>query len=341
MTTTDGTEGTVLVTGGSGFLGGRAIIDLLGRGYEVRTTIRDMSKAERIERNISDEIGRPVDLEFFEADLASASGWEEAVTGCRYVLHIASPFPPGKPKDPQELIRPAVTGATRVVGAALEAGVERVVMTSSVAAIRGSEFPSDAPYTEEDWTDVETVSAYAQSKTLAERAAWDLVHSRGERERLAVINPSAILGPVMPDDDSFSLEAIERLLKGMPGVPKIGFSWVDVRDVSAAHLAAMEKPEAGGHRYIASGPFRWLIEVSEILRERVPDLASKAPTRTVPKPIVRIAGIFDPGVRALINDIGRRSEFDTSSARDVLGVEARPVEETIVDCARSLAARDA
>ncbi|MCB0829464.1 MAG: NAD-dependent epimerase/dehydratase family protein, partial [Solirubrobacterales bacterium] len=244
MTATDGAKGTVLVTGGSGFLGGRAIIDLLERGYEVRTTVRDKSKGPRIEENISNEIGRPAGIEFFEANLDSDEGWPEAVSGCRYVLHIASPFPPNRPKDPQELIKPAVGGATRVINAALDAGVERVVMTSSVAAIRGGENQEDRDYTEDDWTNVDAVAAYPQSKTLAEQAAWDLVEKRGEREKLATICPSAILGPVMPDDDSFSLEAIERLLNGMPAVPEIGFSWVDVRDVSAAHIAAMEKPEA-------------------------------------------------------------------------------------------------
>ena len=340
MTATDGAKGTVLVTGGSGFLGGRAIIDLLERGYDVRTTVRSKSKGPRIEENISNELGRPAGIEFFEADLSSDQGWTEAVAGCRYVLHIASPFPPNKPKDPQELIKPAVDGATRVIGAALDAGVERIVMTSSVAAIRGGENPEDRFYTEDDWTDVDAVAAYPQSKTLAEQAAWDLVDQRGERHKLATICPSAILGPVMPDDDSFSLEAIQRLLGGMPAVPEIGFSWVDVRDVSAAHIAAMEKPEAGGQRFIASGPFLWLLEVSKIRKEKLPDLASKAPTRKAPKFMVRIMAIFDPGARALIQDIGQRNDFDTTRATEVLGITARPVEETIVDCAKSLAARN-
>ncbi|MBN8868127.1 MAG: aldehyde reductase [Solirubrobacterales bacterium] len=339
MTTESGLRRKVLVTGGSGFLAGRAIIDLLERGYEVRTTVRDLAKEPRVRENIAAGLGREPEIEFFQADLSSDEGWSEAVAGCAYVLHIASPFPPGKPKDPQELIRPAVEGATRVIGAALDAGVERVVMTSSVAAIRGGENQENRPYIEEDWTDVARVSAYPQSKTLAELAAWELVDSRGEREKLAVINPSAILGPVLPDDDSFSLEGIQRLLDGMPAVPRIGFSWVDVRDVSAAHVAAMEKPEAGGGRYIVSGPFLWLLEVSEILRERVPEIAAKAPTRTAPKPLVRLMAIFDSGARALIGDIGKRNDFDTTRAREVLGVEARPVEETIVECAKSLNAR--
>ncbi len=341
MTTATGIGERVLVTGGSGFLGGRTIIDLLERGYEVRATVREASKGPRVEANISGELGREAGIEFFEADLSADDGWAEAVAGCRYVLHIASPFPPARPKDPQELIRPAVDGATRVITAALDAGAERVVMTSSVAAIRGSDVPPGHLFTEDDWTNVETVAPYAQSKTLAEDAAWALVDSRGERERLAVINPSAILGPVLPDDDSFSLEGIERLLNGMPGVPRIGFSWVDVRDVSAAHIAAMEKPGAGGQRFIASGPFLWLLEVSQLLREKLPELAGKAPTRTVPKPLVRLMALFDPGARAVIGDIGKRSDFDTSRARAVLGIEPRPVEETIIECAKSLASRGA
>lgn len=340
MTATEGAKGTVLVTGGSGFLAGRAIIDLLERGYQVRSTIRDPAKGARIEENISAQVGRPAEIEFFEAHLDSEEGWREAIEGCRYVLHIASPFPPAKPKDPRELIGPAVDGATRVIDVALDAGVERIVMTSSVAAIRGSGTPKGSAYVEEDWTDVEKVAAYAQSKTLAELAAWELVEVRRERQRLAVINPSAILGPILPDDDSFSLEGIQRLLDGMPAVPKIGFSWVDVRDVSAAHIAAMEKPEAGGRRFIVSGPFLWLLEVSAILRENLPEIAAKAPARTAPKFMVRLMSIFDPGARAVIHDIGRRSDFDTRRAREILGIEARPIEETIVRCAESLAARD-
>lgn len=339
MTVTEGLGGKVLVTGGSGFLAGRTIIDLIDRGYDVRTTVRDLPKGPRIEENISDVLGRPAGIEFFEADLTSDRGWAEATADCRFVLHIASPFPPSSPKDAQELIRPAVDGATRVIDAALDAGVERVVMTSSVAAIRGGGTAKSGAYTEDDWTNVETVGAYAQSKTLAEEAAWALVDRRGEREKLAVINPGAILGPVMADDDSFSLQGIQRLLDGMPAAPKIGFSWVDVRDVSAAHLAAMEKPEAGGQRFIAASRFLWLLEVSAILRERVPELARKAPTRTAPKFMVRIMGLFDPGARALLGDIGQRSDFDTTRAETVLKVTTRPVEETIVDCAKSLAAR--
>ena len=179
------------------------------------------------------------------------------------------------------------------------------------------------------------------SKVVRLNVATDEVWSdqRGERQKLATICPSAILGPVMPDDDSYSLEGIQRLLDGMPAVPEIGFSWVDVRDVSAAHIAAMEKPEAGGQRFIASGPFLWLLEVSEILREKLPELAKKAPTRKAPKFMVRIMAIFDPGARPLIADIGQRNDFDTTRAKEVLGVEARPLEETFVECAESLAAR--
>lgn len=341
MTATDASADTVLVTGGSGFLAGRAIIDLIEQGYAVRATVRNLGKGSRVEENISAELGRPAGLEFSAADLTSDEGWTEAVAGCRFVLHIASPFPPAKPKDPQELIRPAVDGATRVIEAALEADVERIVMTSSVAAVHGRGTQKARSYTEDDWTNVETVGAYAQSKTLAEEAAWALVERRGEREKLAVINPGAVLGPVMADDDSFSLEGIQRLLDGMPAAPKIGFNWVDVRDVSAAHLAAMKRPEAGGQRFITAGPFMWLLEVSRVLREELPELARKAPTRGAPNLMIRIMALFDPGTRALVGNLDQRFDFDTSRAREVLGIETRPIEETIVECAESLAARSA
>lgn len=333
---------TVLVTGGSGFLGGHTVNQLLDQGYRVRTTVRDESKAPKVREAVTADIANP-DLAFFEADLGSDDGWSEAVAGSEYVLHIASPFPAAQPKDPQELIGPARDGALRVLKAALDAGVKRIVMTSSVAAIKNSSGPSRAePYTEDDWTDPEMpgLSPYAQSKTIAERAAWDLVEQSGDQDRLAVVNPSAILGPLLGNEESTSLQIVQRMLDGMPGVPRLGFSYVDVRDTADLHIRAMTSPEAGGKRFIASGPFLWMSEVAEILRAELPEEGAKAPTRSIPKPVVRILGIFDPAVRALVGDIGKESHFSAAQAKDILGWEARPVNETIADCARSLMARD-
>ena len=332
-------ETTVLVTGGSGFLGGHAVNQLLGQGYRVRTTVRDESKAPRVRSAVTAGIEGQPDLTFFEADLESDTGWDEAVAGCDYVLHIASPFPVAQPKDPQELIGPARDGALRVIKASLAAGVKRVVMTSSVAAIRnGNSPPLEVPYTEENWTDPDQpkLTPYSQSKTIAERAAWDLVKESGDEDRLATVCPSAILGPLLGDEDSSSLQIIQRMLDGMPGTPRLGFSYVDVRDTADLHIRAMDSPRAGGKRFIASGPFLWMSEVSEILRTELPEEAAKAPTRNVPKPLVRLMGIFDPAIRAIVPDIGKKSNFSAERAKDLLGWEARPINETIADCGRSL-----
>ncbi|MGB0121650.1 MAG: aldehyde reductase [Solirubrobacterales bacterium] len=336
-------EMTVLVTGGSGFLGGHAIVQLLELGYTVRTTVRDLKREPEVRASISLAVDAPGALTFFAADLGDDAGWTEAAAGCDYILHIASPFPNSQPKDPQELIVPARDGALRVVRAGLAAGVKRIVMTSSVAAIRGDGGPvRSAPYTEVDWTDPEApgISAYAQSKTLAERAAWDLVDESGDRDRLAVVNPSLILGPVLGNESSTSLEVIERMLKGMPAVPKLSFGYVDVRDVAAMHIAAMTSAEAGGERFIASGPSLWLDEVSAILREGLPEEAKKAPRRVLPKPLVRVLALFDPGIRSFLPDVGKQAILSAAKAESELGWKARPVAETVVECARSLVARN-
>ena len=334
---------TVLVSGGSGFLGGWCITTLIDQGHRVRTTIRDLDRAPDIRAKLCPNLDHPSRLEFFEADLTADAGWAEAVAGCDYVLHVASPFPDSQPKDPDELIVPARDGALRVIRAALQAGVKRVVMTSSTAAIRnGDDDSHSGPYTEEDWTDPDRpgLSPYPRSKTIAERAAWDLVDRSGDRDRLAVVNPSAILGPVQGDEMSFSLQIIQRMLKGMPGVPELGFGFVDVRDVADLHLRAMTSPEAGGQRFIASGPFLWLSEVSRILREALPEAAAKAPQRKVPKPVVRLMGLFDPGIRSIVGDIGHETSYSAAKAESVLGWKARPIEETIADCANSLIAKE-
>jgi dihydroflavonol-4-reductase len=329
---------TVLVTGGSGYLGGWCLVELLRRGYRVRATVRDVSREAEVRARLEPEIDAGDNLSVFAADLLSDEGWEQAVQGCDYVLHVASPFPPQQPKDPDELILPAREGTLRVLKAALDAGVGRIVVTSSIAAVGGSTDHASAPLTESDWTDPDhpKLTPYTRSKTIAERAAWDFVKERGAVEKLAVVNPGAILGPVLSDDRSYSLELIERLLKGMPGAPRIGFSIVDVRDVADLHIRAMTTPEAGGERFIAVARFQWLSEVATVLRDRLGPDAAKVPKRNVPDLVVRAMGIFDSGVRGVASQLGRKVEMSSAKAEAQLGWSPRPVEDTVTDCGRSL-----
>jgi nucleoside-diphosphate-sugar epimerase len=333
-------SGTVLVTGGTGFLGGWCVASLLERGHQVRTTVRDVAREQAV-RDAVQAAGVEADgrLDVVTADLTSDDGWPEAVAGCRHVLHVASPFPPVQPKDPDELIVPARGGALRVLRAALDAGVERVVMTSSIAAIRPTRASSATePYTEADWTDGNDSSRtpYVRSKTLAEQAAWQHVRDAGAQERLAVVNPGAIIGPVLNDDHSYSIQAIQRLLEGMPAAPKLGFSFVDVRDVADLHIRAMTADAAGGERFIATDEFLWFGEVAAVLRERLGKAARKAPTRVAPNIVIRAMALFDGGIRSVVGDLGQRSWFTSDKARSRLGWTTRPVADSIEDTGRSL-----
>jgi dihydroflavonol-4-reductase len=340
-----GEDQTVLVTGGSGFLGGWCVAELLRRGHSVRTTVRDLSREDEVRsrvRNLADgSPGAAADsrLTFVAANLHDDSGWEQAVDGCEHVLHVASPFPLVQPKDADELIVPARDGTLRVLRAALKAGAVRVVVTSSVAAVGGSAKGSGMPLDESDWTDLDdpSVSPYARSKTIAEHSAWDLAAEMGETGRLATVNPGAILGPVSGPDRSPSLEVVQRLLNGMPGTPRIGFNLVDVRDVADLQIRAMSDPEAGGRRLLSVRSFEWMADVAKVLRDQLGDQASKVPKRSVPDLMVRAMGLFDPGIRSVVGQLGRKQEY-SSAAAEALGWAPRPIDETIVDCARSMLA---
>ena len=331
---------TVLVTGGSGFLGSWCLVELLRRGYRVRATVRDSSREPQLRTILEPEVEAGDRLSVHVADLTDDAGWESAIAGCDYVLHVASPFPPQQPEDPNELILPAREGTLRVLGTALRAGVKRVVVTSSAVAVGNSGRPpaSGEAFTEEDWSDPANpdLTPYGRSKTIAERSAWDFVNERDETGRLTVINPSAILGPALSDDRSYSLQAIERLLEGMPGIPRLGFSFVDVRDVADLQLSAMTASEAAGERFLAAGPFLWMSEVAEILRDRLGPSAAKVPTRKVPNFVVRAMARFDPGLRTVVGDLGKRRLMSSEKAKTRLGWSPRPIEETVVDTAESL-----
>ena len=280
-------------------------------------------------------------LSVLKADLLSDEGWEEAVGGCDYVLHVASPFPPTEPKDADELIVPAREGTLRVLRVALAAGARRVVVTSSSGTVSANRDGKSAgrPLTEDDWTDPSSpqTRAYVRSKVLAERAAWELARADGAEDRLSVVLPGAILGPVLGPDLSYSVQAVERMLNGpMPGIPHLGFAFVDVRDVADLHLRAMTAPEAAGERHLGTGPFLWLADIARILRERLGPAARKVPRRQVPSLVVRAASIFDPSLRQVVRGLDQEYSFSTEKARTRLGWSPRPIEDTVVDCAQSL-----
>ena len=335
---------TVLVSGGSGFLGGWCVVELLRQGYAVRTTVRDLAREAEVRSAVATQVDAGERLTVLAADLLADDGWAEAVAGCDYALHVASPFPPVQPKDPDELIVPAREGTLRVLRAALDAGVGRIVVTSSVAAITGSgKAVSGRPLDERDWSDPENMemTPYARSKTIAELAAWELARERGATQRLTTVNPGAIIGPVLGAGRSYSLQAIERLLGGMPGVPRIGFSFVDVRDVADLEIGAMTAPEAGGERFVAVEDFMWMSEVAAVLRERLGERAAKVPTRAVPNLLVRAMALFDPGVRSILGQLGKKTTISGEKARMQLGWSPRPLADTIAECAESLLAQRA
>jgi dihydroflavonol-4-reductase len=337
-------EQTVLVTGGSGFLGGWCVVEALQRGYRVRATVRDLARESEVRSAVATQVDAGERLSVVAADLLDDRGWPEAVAGCDYVLHVASPFPEAQPKNPDELIVPARDGTLRVLRASLDAGVERIVVTSSVAAVRNSGERPERELTEADWSDPDDtrLTPYTRSKTIAELAAWDFMRSQGAEDRLVTIQPGAIIGPLLGRDRSYSLQAVERMLSGnMPGLPRLGFSFIDVRDVAALEVAAMTAPQAAGQRLIAASSFLWLSEVAAILREQLGEDARKVPRRRVPDIVVRALGLFDPGVRSVAGELGQRTTYSIENARRRVGWEPRPVQQSIVDCARSLLAQPA
>lgn len=331
---------TVLVTGGTGFLASWTVTELLRRGYTVRTTVRSRKREPELRRAL-EPVTDPdagTRLSVLDADLNADSGWEQAVAGADYVLHIASPFPAVQPKDPTALIGPATQGTLRVLRSAMAADVKRVVVTSSSSAVRGAgRRPAGQPLTEQDWTDPEDprLTPYARSKTLAEQVAWQFADQHGAIDRLTVICPTAILGPILGQHRSYSLQVIQRMLDGMPGLPRLGFGLVDVRDVAALHISAMTAPAATGQRILSAGPFLWFAEIATILRTLGPE-AAKVPRRILPDTLVRLLALFDPGLRSVVGELGQRVDYSTDKALTLLNWKPRPTNDTIRDTAHGL-----
>jgi nucleoside-diphosphate-sugar epimerase len=332
---------TILVTGGSGFIGSHCILQLLAAGHQVRTTVRSLKREDNVRAMLKEGGAEPGDrLSFIAADLESDAGWPKAVAGCEYVLHVASPLPPNLPKHEDELIVPAREGTLRVLRASRDARVKRVVLTSSFAAIGYGHKQQKAPFNETNWTDLsgDDVAPYAKSKTLAERAAWELIAEEGAGLELSVINPVGVFGPVLGPDYSTSILIVQRLMVGaLPGSPQLYFGVVDVRDVADLHLRAMTHPAAKGERFLAvAGDFMSMQGIAKVLKNRLGASAKRVPTRQLPNWLVRIAALRDPAINLILPELGKVKNATSEKARRTLGWAPRSNEEALVASAESL-----
>ncbi|KAJ5748219.1 NAD dependent epimerase/dehydratase [Penicillium nucicola] len=332
---------SVLVTGGSGFIASHLILQLLRAGYKVRTTIRTPSREKDL-RDVLQKAGADVEnLSFAVADLTKDEGWAEAMQGCTFVQHVASPFPGATPKDENELIVPAREGTLRVLRFARDAGVKRVILTSSFAAI-GYGHEQMPLFTEDHWSVLDgkiPVPAYHKSKTLAEKSAWDFIQNEGGNMELAVINPTGVFGPVLSPDFSTSIQIIEKMMKGkLPGCPKISFGVVDVRDLAQLHILAMTDPAAAGQRFIGTcdnGPFA-MIDLANVLRDGRPAHAERLPTWELPNLLVRAIALFRADLRVILPELGVQKLINNEKSKSVLGWKPRSFEECVLDTADSL-----
>jgi nucleoside-diphosphate-sugar epimerase len=326
---------TVLVTGGTGYVAGWCIAELLRAGHEVRTTVRDMAKESAIRRALPGADDR---LTCHVANLTDDGGWAAAMAGVDHVLHVASPLGTGQAGE--DLITPAREGALRVLKAAAHAQVKRVVMTSSCAAATPPPGSTGEGYDETVWTDVgnQKFDTYRKSKAIAEKAAWDFMAAHDGDMTFTTVLPGAVFGPVLSKDTKGSVDVIGRLLRGMPGVPQVGFNVVDVRDLADLHVRAMTAAEAAGERFIAVGGFIWMAGAAQEIRTKLG--ADRVPTRTLPNLLVRGAALFDPSLRSITPMLGRKYVHTSAKAQKLLGWRPRSAEVTVVDCARSLIDHD-
>ncbi|TCU59166.1 dihydroflavonol-4-reductase [Bradyrhizobium sp. R2.2-H] len=331
---------TVLVTGGSGFVGIHVVLQLLAAGHAVRTTVRRPDRRDDVLAMLREGgAAAPETVSFFTADLTADAGWREAIDGCDYVLHVASPLSTSVPKDENEMIVPARDGTLRVLRAAREAGVRRVVITSSLGAIGYGHPAREKPFDETDWTNLDGpgLQPYIKSKTLAERAAWDFIAREGGGLELSVVNPAGIFGPVLGPDFSGSIEIVKSLLDGaMPAVPRVYFGVVDVRDVADLHLRAMTAPEARGERFIAVSGEMSILDIAKVLRRELGPSARRVPRFQAPDWLVRLAATRIPLLRAVVPMLGRVRHSTSAKARSLLGWEPRSSHEAILATAESL-----
>ena len=330
----------VLVTGGTGFIAQHCILVLLANGFRVRTTVRSLAREAEVRQQLREGGEEAGDrLTFVVADLSSDPGWAEAAAGCSYVMHGASPTPSGSQTSEEDWIRPAVDGNLRVLRAARDAGVKRVVLTSAFGAVCAGRGPMKRPFNDEDWSDLTSKKLwpYQKSKTLSEQAAWDFIAREGGGMELSAINPVAVLGPVLGADYSHSIRLIKNMLGGLPGAPRINSGFVDVRDVADLHLRAMTHVAAKGQRFLAiAGESLWMTEVAKVLKSRMGPVASKVSTRVLPNWVVRLGALKDPALRGAVPLLGLNLNATSAKAIRLLGWAPRSREEAIVATAESL-----
>lgn len=327
---------TVLVTGGSGFVGGWVIIELLRRGYQVRTTVRQLARETTVRGVLAahEATATPRRLSFHEADLLTDEGWKEAAEGADYVLHVASPMPVGEYRG-QDVIIPAREGTRRVLEAAHAGGARRVVITSSAAAAIPQD--RDSIIDEHVWSDLpdNPIYNYPRSKTLAEQDAWRFAEATGLE--LSTVLPGSIQGPVLSNDYSPSVEVVALMLNGkMPVVPRYGFNTVDIRDLAELHVMAMTHPKAAGERFLAAGEFLWFSQMAQILRTELGSAARKTPRVTLPDQFVRLVAYFNPMLAQMVPNLGVQFHISTRKAQELLNWHPRPAKQSLIDTAHSL-----
>lgn len=330
----------VLLTGISGFVGSHVALQLLKEGYRVRGSVRNLEKSEKVRQTLKAHGADISQLEFVALDLNEDEGWQEAMQGARYLQHVASPFVTTMPDDRMELINPAVKGTSRAIEAALKAKVERIILTSSMAAISyGHGKDHTAPFNEDDWTNINSaeVNAYTESKTLAEKKAWEIMENAGRRNDLSVINPSLIFGPLLDDDAGTSGALILRLLNGsIPATPRFYFPIIDVRDVAFMHLKAMTEQQAGGKRFITASNGLWFKELSDAMKTALPQYSKKLPKFSMPDWGVRLYSLFDKDVRGNLSALGVKHELDNSLGKALMEREFISADEAVIAMANSL-----
>ena len=320
-------------------MGSHVILQLLKAGHVVRTTVRSLRREEGVRAMIREaDAGTGDRLSFFVANLEQDEGWATAVAGCDFVQHVASPMPRVAPKTEDEVIVPARDGVLRVLRAARDAKVKRVVLTSSCGAVYYGHPPQHEPFDESSWTNLNgEMSAYVKSKAIAERAAWDFITCESRGLELAVINPTGIFGPALGPDTVSSIRLVQQLMNGMPGCPLFYFGVVDVRDVADLQLRAMTNPGAQGERFIAiSGEALSMLDIAKVLKSRLGEAAKKVPTRPLPNWLVRVVARFNPGMRDMIPLLGKIRNATSAKAERVLGWKPRPAQEAVVASAESL-----